>query len=59
MSSSSSAMRPMTRQPSMVSFMRLSERRKVDLPQPEGPMSEVTWFCSMLRSTSNRACFKP
>jgi hypothetical protein len=23
--------------------MRLSERRKVDFPQPDGPMSAVTW----------------
>jgi hypothetical protein len=26
--------------------MRLKQRRKVDLPQPEGPISAVTWFFS-------------
>ena len=34
----------MMRTPSMTSFMRLSERRKVLLPQPEGPISAVTRF---------------
>jgi hypothetical protein len=29
-------MRPVTRQFGMVSFMRLIDRRKVDLPQPDG-----------------------
>jgi hypothetical protein len=28
----------------MMSFIRFSERRNVDLPQPEGPMKAVTWF---------------
>jgi hypothetical protein len=28
----------------MVSFIRLSVRRKVDLPQPDGPMKAVTIF---------------
>ncbi len=37
-------MLPLTRQPSMVSFMRLRQRRKVDLPQPEGPISAMTWL---------------
>jgi hypothetical protein len=35
-------MLPVTRQPSIVSFMRLRQRRKVDLPQPEGPMKAET-----------------
>ena len=35
---------PSTRAPGTMSFMRLSERRNVDLPQPDGPMSAVTWF---------------
>jgi hypothetical protein len=30
--------------PSMVSFMRFRQRRKVDLPQPDGPISAVTCF---------------
>ena len=28
--------------PSIVSFMRLRQRRKVDLPQPDGPIRAVT-----------------
>ena len=28
----------------MVSFIRLMQRRKVDLPQPDGPISAVTWL---------------
>ena len=31
-----------TRAPAMVSFIRLRQRRKVDLPQPDGPMKAVT-----------------
>ncbi len=27
--------------------MRLKQRRNVDLPQPEGPISAVTWFSWM------------
>ena len=46
MSSPSSVILPVTRAPSMVSFMRLRQRRKVDLPQPDGPISAVTWFCA-------------
>ena len=38
-----------------MSFIRLSERRNVDLPQPDGPMSAVTWlgwiFSETLSST--------
>ena len=57
--SPSISMRPSTRQPGMVSFIRLIERRKVDLPQPEGPISAVTDFSGMSSETSNRACFSP
>jgi hypothetical protein len=39
MSSPSSVTSPVTRQTSMVSFMRLRQRKKVDLPQPDGPIS--------------------
>src|SRR5215813_5352918 len=30
----------------MVSCMRLRQRTKVDLPQPEGPITAVAWFAS-------------
>ena len=33
---------PSTRVPGMMSFMRLSVRRNVLLPQPDGPMNAVT-----------------
>ena len=35
--------------------MRLTLRRKVDLPQPEGPIMEVMMPCLMSRLMSNRA----
>ena len=35
---------PSTREPGTMSFIRLRVRRKVDLPQPDGPMSAVTSF---------------
>src|SRR5438477_288128 len=41
MSWPSSRIWPSTRVPGMVSFMRFRQRRKVDLPQPDGPMSAV------------------
>jgi hypothetical protein len=28
----------------IMSFILLSDRRKVDLPHPEGPIKAVTWF---------------
>ncbi len=42
MFSPSSRISPSTRLWRTVSFMRFSVRRKVDLPQPEGPMNAVT-----------------
>ena len=39
---SRSLISPVTRQPSMVSFMRFRQRRKVDLPHPEGPIIAIT-----------------
>ena len=36
----------------MMSFIRFSERRNVDLPQPDGPMNAVTWFGNTLRLMS-------
>ena len=35
-------MRPVTFALGMVSFIRLMQRRNVDLPQPDGPMKAVT-----------------
>ena len=32
--------------------MRLRQRRSVDFPQPEGPMSAVTWRSGMSMLTS-------
>ena len=53
-----------TRSPSwrtfgMRSFIRLIERRKVDFPHPEGPMSAVTFLFGTPRSTSSSACVVP
>ena len=39
-----SGSRPSMRTLSMRSFMRLRQRSKVDLPQPDGPMNAVTSF---------------
>ena len=38
---------PSSRVPGIRSFIRLNSRRKVDLPQPEGPMKATTWFCGI------------
>jgi len=35
---------PVTRAPRMRSFMRLSDRSTVVLPQPDGPMNAVIWL---------------
>ncbi|MNI13664.1 hypothetical protein D3C73_668980 [compost metagenome] len=59
MSPPSMSIRPVTRQPGMVSFMRFMVRRKVDLPQPDGPIRAVTVLSGMSRETSNRACLSP
>jgi len=45
-----------TRQLSMVSFILLRQRRKVDFPQPEGPIIETTSFFAISRLTSRIAC---
>jgi len=52
-------MLPSTRALPMVSFIRLSVRRKVDLPQPEGPMKAVTYSVSMSIETSSMAFLSP
>src|SRR3546814_2089950 len=59
MSSPSRRMLPSTRQLSITSFMRFRQRRKVDLPQPDGPISAVTSLRLMSRSTCLSACFSP
>jgi hypothetical protein len=43
----------------MVSFIRLIERRKVDLPQPDGPIRAVTELSGTSSETSNKACLSP
>src|SRR5580658_2458851 len=43
------------RVPDVSSCMRLSARRKVDLPQPLGPMMAVTFFAGMVIETSMSA----
>ena len=43
----------------MSSFMRLRERRNVDLPQPDGPISAVTRFSAMSIETGPSAFFAP
>ena len=50
---------PSTRAPGTMSFIRLSERRNVDLPQPDGPMSAVTWLGSIWSVMSSRTRFAP
>jgi hypothetical protein len=36
---------PATRAPGIRSFIRFNDRRIVDLPQPDGPIIAVIWFC--------------
>jgi hypothetical protein len=43
---------PSTRQLGMTSFILLKQRKNVDLPQPDGPIKEVTEFASMFNETS-------
>ncbi len=50
---------PSTRVPGMMSFIRFSERRNVDLPQPDGPISAVTWLGWILRWMSSRTLCVP
>ena len=51
----SSRIRPVTRAPGMVSFIRFRQRRKVDLPHPEGPMRAVMALRPMPMETSRSA----
>ena len=50
---------PSAQAPGVSSCMRLSERRNVVLPQPEEPISAVTWFGSIVMSTSATASKSP
>ena len=43
----------------MRSFIRLKQRRNVDLPQPEGPMNAVTSFSGIFREIFFSACALP
>ena len=43
---------PVTRAMGLVSCMRLRQRTKVLLPQPEGPISAVAWLAGMFRLMS-------
>ncbi len=59
MSLPSSVTVPSARAPGVSSCIRLSERRNVVLPQPEEPISAVTWFGSIVMSTSATAWKSP
>ena len=50
---------PVTRQDGMVSFIRLMARRKVDLPQPDGPMKAETARSGMSIDRFLMACLSP
>src|SRR3546814_10707205 len=56
-SSASSVISPSTRALATVSFMRFKVRRKVDLPQPDGPMKAVTFSMRTSMETLLIACF--
>ena len=59
MSSPSSRTSPASDAPGTSSCMRLSSRRNVDLPQPDGPMSAVTSPAGMTRSTPSSTRWSP
>src|SRR5436305_6801713 len=50
---------PETRAPATTSCMRLSERRNVDFPQPDGPMRAVTSLGSTVMLASASAWNEP
>ena len=50
---------PSTRVPGMMSFIRLSVRRNVLLPQPDGPMNAVTRFDGISMEMSSSARLAP
>ena len=59
MSSPSSRMVPVIRQLSMMSFIRLRQRRNVDFPQPDGPTRASTSFEPMSMLTCSIPIFSP
>src|SRR5256714_9871602 len=59
MSSPSSRTWPDTPAPTTTSCMRLSVRRKVDFPQPDGPITAVTRLASTVRVTLSMARVDP
>src|SRR6266566_7478912 len=59
MSSPSRSSRPDTPAPAMTSCMRLSVRRKVDFPQPDGPIRAVTRLASTVSETFSMARVDP
>ena len=59
MSTPSIATEPCTYAPGITSCIRLSVRRKVDFPQPDGPMNAVTERGSTDISTSATALKSP
>src|SRR3954464_14844459 len=59
MSCPSRMTRPLTRAPGTVSCIRLRQRRKVDLPHPDGPMTAVTVRSVRSTDTPRTACTAP
>src|SRR5262245_58327951 len=59
MSSPSSNSRPSTRLPSIRSFIRLRERRKVDMPHPDGPINARTDRSGIVSAMFHSACLEP
>src|SRR5262245_46793117 len=59
MSRPSSSTSPVARAPSIRSFIRFRQRRNVDLPQPDGPISAITDRSGISSEMSNRACLSP
>ena len=53
------SMSPVTLHPSIVSFMRLRHRKKVDLPHPDGPIQAVTSLPDTEMEMLLRAGFSP
>ena len=50
---------PSTLHISITSFIRFRHLRKVDLPQPDGPIRAVTLFFKKLREILLMACLSP
>src|SRR5260370_40272568 len=59
MFSPSSTTFPSARAPGISSWRRLRQRTSVDLPQPDGPISAVTWFGSTDSDMSSMASLLP